>query len=358
MPGGLQVPGGQTSAGPGAGWGAAGAGRALAERSGESVPWTARPVTRACRFGARPQGWWWRNPSSPRPRLGRSSAPDPSPSPLPASCGLVALGPRGALRVAGSSGRDCSPRSPGIFGPRTPRLTPPPPPCAPPPPRTPCAAPHGAHPRLGWMRGGESGGFRELGSLEWQVCSPDPEVALPPTLSHPPAPGTSPSLAVPPRGHLGQRAPRCETPLQRRVSWTWGQSSVCGGRRVAFPGEKALLGVGPGVRHVQTCCWGAAHLILEVAGTGGWKGTDIYDQSHLGTESGPGCRWLSGFQAITEDVPRGAQMAGDEAAELCALAQRSTHALVPAQLYLFSPLTFLLRALGAASSPTLPRRWP
>lgn len=178
-----------------------------------------------------------------------------------------------------------------------------------------------------------------------------PRGRLAPNPVSPPAPGTSPGLAVPPRGHLGQRAPRCETPLQRRVSWTWGQSSVCGGRRVAFPGEKALLGVGPGVRHVQTCCWGAAHLILEVAGTGGWKGTDIYDQSHLGTESGPGCRWLSGFQAITEDVPRGAQMAGDEAAELRALAQRSTHALVPAQLYLFSPLTFLLRALGAASSP-------
>lgn len=30
---------------------------------------------------------------------GRSSAPGPSPSPLPASCGLLVLGPRGALRV-------------------------------------------------------------------------------------------------------------------------------------------------------------------------------------------------------------------------------------------------------------------
>lgn len=190
--------------------------------------------------------------------------------------------------MAGSSGRDCSPWSLRVFGPRTPRLTPPPPPCAPPPPRTPCAAPHGAHPRLGWMQGGESRGFLELGSLEWQVCSPDPEVALPPAPSHPPAPGTSPGLAVPPRA---ARPKVRDSPLPLPVSRTWGQSSVCGGRRVAFPGEKALLGVGPGVRHVQTCCWGTAHLILEVAGTGGWKGTDISDQSHLGTESGPGCRW-------------------------------------------------------------------
>lgn len=292
-PAGSRCPGGPTSA-SGPGWGAAGAGRALGGRSGESVPWTARPVPRACRFGARPQGWWWRKPWALRPRPGRSSAPDPSPSPLPASCGLVALGPRGALRVEGSSGRDSSPGSPRIFGPRTPPLTPPPPPCAPPPPRTPRAAPHGAHPRLGWMQGGEGRGFRELGSLEWQVCSPDPEVAFSPAPPHPPrppAPGTRPGFAAPPGPPRAARPKVRDSPLPRRVSWTWGQSSVCGGRRVAFPGEKALLGVGPGVRHVQTCCWGAAHLILEVAGTGGWRGADISDQSHLGTESGPGCRW-------------------------------------------------------------------
>lgn len=199
---------------PGPGWGAAGAGQALGERSGESVPWTARPVTRAGRVGARPQRWWWTNPSSPRPRPGRSSAPDPSPSPLPASCGLAALGPRGALLVEGSSGRDCSPGSPRLFGPRTPRRTPPPPPCAPPPPWTPRAAPHGAHPRLGWRQGEESRGFRELGSLEWQVCSPDPEVASPlpsPASLPPPPPRALAPASLRRPGHLGQRAPRCET---------------------------------------------------------------------------------------------------------------------------------------------------
>lgn len=39
-------------------WGAAGAGQAPEELPGESPLWTARPATRACRFGARPAGWW------------------------------------------------------------------------------------------------------------------------------------------------------------------------------------------------------------------------------------------------------------------------------------------------------------
>lgn len=121
--------------------------------------------------------------------------------------------------------------------------------------------------------------------------SPPPSPA--PPHSPPPAPGTSPGFAAPPGPPRAARPKVRDSPLPRRVSRTWGPSSVCGGRRVAFPGEKALLGVGPGVQHVQTCCWGAAHLILEVAGTGGWwwKGADISDQSHLATESGPGCRW-------------------------------------------------------------------
>lgn len=76
---------------------------------------------------------------------------------------------------------------------------------------------------------------------------------------------------------------------------TWGRILGWGWARVAFPGEKALLRVGPGVRHVQTCCWSAAHLILGVAGIGGWKRSDISNQNHLGTESGSGSPRLSGF---------------------------------------------------------------
>ena len=129
------------------------------------------------------------------------------------------------------------------------------------------------------------------------------------------------------------------------------------GGRVAFPGEKALLRVGPGVRHVQTCCWGAAHLILEVAGTGGWKRSDISNQSHLGTESGSGSPRLSGFQAIAEDVPPGAQMAGDEAAELGALALRSTHALTSSALPV-QPSNFSPSRPGGRPLPPLPRRLP
>lgn len=53
---------------------------------------------------------------------------------------------------------------------------------------------------------------------------------------------------------------------------------------------------------------------------------------------------------MVEDVPQGAQTAGDEVAKLRALAQRSIQA-VQAQRYQFSPLTFLLRALGAVSPP-------
>lgn len=66
---------------------------------------------------------------SPRP-VGPQFCPDPSPRPLPASCGLVALGPR-----EGSFGRECSPGSPRLLRPRTRQCTPSRPPRAPPPPR-------------------------------------------------------------------------------------------------------------------------------------------------------------------------------------------------------------------------------
>ena len=137
----------------------------------------------------------------------------------------------------------------------------------------------------------------------------------------------------------------------------WGGA----GGRVAFPGEKALLGVGPGVRHVQTCCWGSAHLILEAAGVGGWKWSHIFDQSHLGTKSASGRPRRSDFPGVRRGrAPRRADggRGGGRTPRPCAA--EHTCSLFRAQLYLFSPPTFLLRALGDSLSPTLPRRlrWP
>lgn len=126
--------------------------------------------------------------------------------------------------------------------------------------------------------------------------------------------------------------------------------------------------MGPGVRHVQTCCWGAAYLILEVAETGSWKGADISDHRHLHTKSKSGGPWRSGFQATAEDVlgeRRWREMRRPNSAPL----RGGAHTLVQAQLYQFSPLTFLLRSLGVASAPfaqvvaglelqlLTPRRW-
>lgn len=111
-----------------------------------------------------------------------------------------------------------------------------------------------------------------------------------------------------------------------------------------------MLGVGPGVRLVQTCCWGAAYLIREVAGLRGWQEADISNPSHLGTESGPGQHWRSGFQAPAEDVPQARRWREMRRPNSAPLRYRA-HTLGEAQLYLFNPLTFLLLALGAASAP-------
>lgn len=111
-----------------------------------------------------------------------------------------------------------------------------------------------------------------------------------------------------------------------------------------------MLGVSPGVRLVQTCSWGAAYLIREVAGLRSWQEADITNPSHLGTESGPGQHWRSGFQATTEDVPQARRWREMRRPNSAPLRYRA-HTLGEAHLYLFNPLTFLLRALGAASAP-------
>ena len=190
-----------------------------------------------------------------------------------------------------------------------------------------------------------------------------PRGRLLPAPSHPPPlpQGTSLGFFAKPPGHLGQRAPRCE--ILRFGAWSadLGQVLGWGWWRVAFPGEKTLLGVGPGVRHVQTCCWGSAHLILEAAWVGGWKWSHIFDQSHLGTKSASGRPRRSDFAGVRRGrAPRRADggRGGGRTPRPCAA--EHTRSLFGAQLYLFSPPTFLLRALGDSLSPTLPRRlrWP
>lgn len=266
----------------------------------------------------------------------------------------MALEPQGAFGVEGSLGRECSPGSPRLIRPRTPQLTASLPPCAPPSPRTP--APHRrvfihalAGCRAGRAAGPESWGPSDSKFVLQTQRSPSPN----PTLR--PAPGASPGFAAslwPPRA---ARPKVRDSRLWRLVSRTrervFGQRG--GGWRVSFSGKKALLGLGPVVRRVQTCCSGVTHLILEVADTGDWKGVDISDQSHLGTKLGPGRPWRSDFQAIAEDVPRGVQMAGAEAAELRALALKSTRARTGSALPV-QPSNFSPSRPGGGFSPLCP----
>lgn len=111
--------------------------------------------------------------------------------------------------------------------------------------------------------------------------------------------------------------------------------------------------MGPGVRHVQTCCSGAAHLILEVAGTGGWKGADICARATRALSRDQAVAGVRASRLSQRTCPRARrwrEMRRPNSAPL----RSEAHTLVPAQLYLFSPLTFLLRALGAASPPSAP----
>ena len=200
-------------------------------------------------------------------------------------------------------------------------------------------------------------------SLGYQVSSPNLEVAFSqPRLTPHPCPRALASASSLSHLTTSGSAPQgarfyASAPGQP----TWDKSWVGGGGRVAFPGEKALLGVGPGVRHVQTCCWGSAHLILEAAGVGGWKWSHVFDQSHLGTKSASGRPRRSDFPGVRRRrAPRRADggRGGGRTPRPCAA--EHTRSLFRAQLYLFSPPTFLLRALGDSLSPTLPRRlrWP
>lgn len=208
--------------------------------------------------------------------------PDPSPSPLPAAYGWVALAPQGALRVEGSSGRACPPGSPGQIGLR---LIAPLPPRTPSPPRTPCTTPRGAHPRLGCMQGGENRGSRDPGVPQRASLFSKPKGGLRPAPFQP-LPGALATASLRRLATSGSAHRGVRFFLRHLVSGCGDKPGVGGG--VALLGEKALLGVGPGVRQVQTCCWGAAHLILEAVGTGGWRRSGISDQSHLGAELGSG----------------------------------------------------------------------
>lgn len=130
---------------------------------------------------------------SPRP-VGPQFCPDPSPRPLPASCVLVALGPR-----EGSLGRECSPGSPRLLRPRTRQRTPSRPPRAPPPPQTP--APHRRVLVHAWAgcRAERAGGPESWGPSDSKFILQNQRSRSPnPTLA--PAPRTCPGFAAPPQG--------------------------------------------------------------------------------------------------------------------------------------------------------------
>lgn len=168
-----------------------------------------------------------------------------------------------------SAGRDCSPGSPRSLGARTPRLTPLSPRAS--AAADPGTAPHVASACLAWMQGREGGGG---GAESWGPSDSKFVLQTQRSPSPSPSPPCPRALAAPPWPPRAARPEVREAPLRRQVRGIRGQGFGFGGwgGRVAFPGEKALLGVGPGVRHVQTCSWGAAHLVLGVDGTGGWKG--------------------------------------------------------------------------------------
>lgn len=265
--------------------------------------------------------------------------PDPSPSPLPAAYGWVALAPQGALRVEGSSGHACPPGSPGQIGLR---LIAPLPPRTPSPPRTPCTTPRGAHPRLGCMQGGENRGSRDPGVPQRASLFSKPKGGLRPAPFQP-LPGALATASLRRLATSGSAHRGVRFFLRHLVSGCGDKPGVGGGCR--SPGRE-------GVARGGSRCPAGPDLLLgrcapDSRGSRDWR---LEAVRHFRPESpgrGVGI-WpsqASGFQAMAEDVPLGAQMAGDEAAKLCALARRSTPAL-GAQLYLFSPLTFLLRALG------------
>lgn len=142
---------GGATRGPRRGWGAAGAGRAPEERSGESPPRATPPASGACPLGARLEGWRRASPWV----LGSGRG---SPSSFP---GALPLPLAHSLRVGGAGTPVCPPdegcirESPGIGALDAPS------PCAPQPralrpPRTP--APHRTAPHRMALLGARAGG--------------------------------------------------------------------------------------------------------------------------------------------------------------------------------------------------------
>lgn len=321
-----------------------GRGRASQPESGqvESPPWTARPATRACRFGAAPGGVMVREPPQlPAPCWAVLPGPSPSPCPPPAAgwrwdpgVPSESRGPPAVtvhLEVLVEPGRGLLPLPPGC------------PSCRPGP-----LGPHRMALILA-LAGCRARRARvpRLGVPRIPSFFSKPRGSLLPAPSHPPPlpQGTSLGFFTWPPG---------SAPLQKgdstAFSWSadlgqdlgWG-----GGGSRAFLGESRLLGVGPGVRHVQTCCWGSAHLILEAA-VGGWKWSHIFDQSHLVTKSASGRPRSSTSRRLQRTCPQARGWRERRRPEPPRPLVRSTHARSFELSFTCSAPNFLLRALGTA----------
>ena len=228
---------------------------------------------------------------------------------------------------------------------------------SPPPPQTPCTAPHGAYPCPGWMQREESKGSRD-GVPRMPSFFSKPRGRLLPAPSHPqPLPqGTSLGFFVKPPGHLGQRAPRCE--ILRFGAWSADLGQILGWGACRFPRREGVVRGG-------SRCPACPDLLLgrcapDPRGGRGW-GLEVV--THLrpeppGHQVGIGRPRHSDFRRSQRTCPqaRGWRRGGGRTPRPCAV--EHTRSLFRAQLYLFSPPTFLLRALGDGLSPTLPRRLP
>lgn len=220
-------------------------------------------------------------------------------------------------------------------------------------------------------RAGRAGGADSRGPSDGKFVlqtqrSPSPSPTSPPTPSLPPALAAA---SLPRLSHPGQRAPRCETLRFRAGSAGHGDSLQFGGEACRFPRRE-------GVARGGSRCPACPDLPL------GRRAPDPRGSRDWGV--GRGQTFLTGG---TWALSRDRAVAGVRASRLwqrtCPRARRwremrrpnsaplrsEAHTLEPARLYLFSPLTFLLRALGAASprfappgapaEPQLltPRRW-
>lgn len=194
-----------------------------------------------------------------------------------------------------------------------------------------------------------------MGSLGYQVSSPNLEVAFSqPHLTPHPCPRALASASS--LSHLATSgsAPQgarfyASAPGQPTWDKTWVGAGAC-----RFPRREGVARGGSRCPACPDLLLG--HCAPDPRGSRGWGlevVTHLRPQSHLVTKSASGRPRSSDFQAFAEDVPPGARMAGEEAAELRALARRSTHARSFELSFTCSALQLFSSAPWGTASPPL-----